>query len=86
MEQTIIETMEKISDVTVGNRAIIGNEPPKNPQLNAILFANRRREGFCDCCCKDVPPRKLIRQVYRGVNREMRYTIVAYLCAACDLA
>lgn len=59
-------------------------EPHKTAALKTTIYLNERSEGFCDCCYKNVPPGELIRQSYTAGNRQMKYTIVSFLCAGCS--
>lgn len=73
MEQTTADVIESSTDT----------EPYKIADLRTTIYLNERSEGFCDCCYKNFPPSELIRHSYTAGNRQMKYTIVSYLCADC---
>jgi hypothetical protein len=73
MKRTIANVIESGADTDTHNTA----------KLKTTIYLNERSEGFCDCCYKDFPPDELIRQSYTAGNRQIKYTIVSYLCAGC---
>ena len=51
--------------------------------IKATIYLNKRSEGFCDCCCKNISPKKLIRHSYSAIRRGTKMTLVSFLCAKC---
>ncbi len=74
MEQIIRNIIENGADVGVSTQIT---------NIKATIYLNKRREGFCDCCCKNIPPKKLIRHSYSASRRGMKMTLVSFLCAKC---
>lgn len=74
--------MEQIIRNIIENSAAAGVSV-QITNIKATIFLNKRSEGFCDCCCKNIPPEKLIRHSYSAIRREMKMTLVSFLCAKC---
>lgn len=74
MKQVITDIIESVANT----------EHYKIANLKTTIYLNERGEGFCDCCYKNFPPRALVRQSYTAGNRQMKYTIVSFLCARCS--
>lgn len=51
--------------------------------IKATIYLNERSEGFCDCCCRNVSPKKLIRHSYSAIHQGTKMTLVSFLYAKC---
>jgi hypothetical protein len=75
--------MEQIIKNIIENGAAAAGVSVQITNIKATIYLNERSEGFCDCCCKNIPPKKLIRHSYSASRGDTKMTLVSFLCAKC---